>query len=417
MNKNNYNKDEQQIIQMLTPSTEVKPSADFRQRVLDAAAAQASSQQASATPQRRVHRINYWLGAVCSAAAVIAIAITFTLNTPAYAARKYFSNALITLQDAKTMIMKLSVRTKADEPIDYINPALDYVPATVKVIYDEPMLWSIAKKDGRTLLYKGAEATGNYTYQWIGGQDGKTGWKAEYRGVAGDLAVMLDPRILLEAEYRTAQRNKGTKYEILDLGEVAVVRVSTSAQGNFSQSDYMENTSLAEANTIREYTFAKDSGLLYQMRIMVMVDKKPVPVVESESIIFNEPLSVENLYDKEAFSRVEFLDMEAEPAQASSLTNIPADKAAKIILEAMHNWDMEILNTALHYFKGDVMKIVEARYKGLKLKSIGKSFKSGLYPGYFVECKVILANGKEEKLTLALRNDNKEKVWLIDGGL
>ena len=315
------------------------------------------------------------------------------------------------------MVMKLSVRTQADEPIDYINPALDFVPATVKVIYDETMLWSIEKKNGRTVLYKGAEATGNYIYQWIGGQDGKTGWKAEYRGVAGDLAIMLDPRLLLEAEYRTAQRNKGTKYEILDLGEVAVVRVSTSAQGDFSQSDYMENTSLAEANTIREYTFAKDSGLLYQMRIMVMVDKKPIPVVESESIIFNEPLSVENLYDKEAFSRVEFLDMEAEPAQASSLTNIPADKAAKIILEAMHDWDMEILNTALHYFKGDVLKIVEGRYKGLKIKSIGKSFKSGLYPGYFVECKVIMANGKEEKLTLALRNDNKEKVWLIDGGL
>ena len=417
MNNNNYNKDEQQIIQMLTPSIEVKPSADFRQRVLDAAAAQAASQQISATPQRRVRRISYWLGAVCSAAAVIAIAITFTLNTPAYAARKYFSNALISLQEAKTMVMKLSVRTQADEPIDYINPALDFVPATVKVIYDETMLWSIEKKNGRTVLYKGAEATGNYIYQWIGGQDGKTGWKAEYRGVAGDLAIMLDPRLLLEAEYRTAQRNKGTKYEILDLGEVAVVRVSTSAQGNFSQSDYMENTSLAEANTIREYTFAKDSGLLYQMRIMVMVDKKPVPVVESESIIFNEPLSVENLYDKEAFGRVEFLDMEAEPAQASSLTNIPADKAAKIILEAMHDWDMEILNTALHYFKGDVMKIVEGRYKGLKIKSIGKSFKSGLYPGYFVECKVIMANGKEVKLTLALRNDNKEKVWLIDGGL
>lgn len=327
MNNNNYNKDEQQIIQMLTPSIEVKPSADFRQRVLDAAAAQAASQQISSTPQRRVRRISYWLGAVCSAAAVIAIAITLTLNTPAYAARKYFSNALISLQEAKTMVMKLSVRTQADEPIDYINPALDFVPATVKVIYDETMLWSIEKKNGRTVLYKGAEATGNYIYQWIGGQDGKTGWKAEYRGVAGDLAIMLDPRILLEAEYRTAQRNKGTKYEILDLGEVAVVRVSTSAQGNFSQSDYMENTSLAEANTIREYTFAKDSGLLYQMRIMVMVDKKPIPVVESESIIFNEPLSVENLYDKESFSRVEFLDMEAEPAQASSLTNIPADKA------------------------------------------------------------------------------------------
>ena len=46
-----------------------------------------------------------------------------------------------------------------------------------------------------------------------------------------------------------------------------------------------------------------------------------------------------------------------------------------------------------------------------------KAVKSGLYPGRFVKCKVVLPNGKKETLTLALRNDNKQGVWLVDGGL
>ena len=71
----------------------------------------------------------------------------------------------------------------------------------------------------------------------------------------------------------------------------------------------------------------------------------------------------------------------------------------------------------MHYYKGDVMKVVESRYRGLEVKSIEKSFSSGLYPGRFVKCKVVLADGKKETLTLALRNDNKYKVWLLDGGL
>ena len=167
MKTQEYHNHEEQIIDMLTPKVEVKPSADLRERILNAAAQQA-------TTKSRKSRLTYWIGAATSMAAVVAIAITFMLNTPAYAARKYFSTAIIAAQEAKTLIMKLSVRTAPDEPIDYINPTLDFIPATVKVIYDEPMLWSIEKKNGRKILYKGADAAGDYIYQWIGGKDGNT---------------------------------------------------------------------------------------------------------------------------------------------------------------------------------------------------------------------------------------------------
>ncbi len=407
--KTNYNNTDEQIIQMLTPQVEVKPSPDMREKIL---------REATFAPRRpAAKRIGYWLGAVASVAAVVVIALTTMFNTPVYAARKYFSKALIATQDAKSMVMELSVRTIADEPIDYINPANDFVPATVKVIYDEPMMWSISKKSGRTVLYKGADEAGDNIYQWIGGQDGRTGWLQPHRGyVEGDLAVMLDPRLLLEAEYRTAERNKGAEYEILDLGEVAVVKVKTIAQGDYSKSDYMLNTSLAEANTIREYTFAKDSGELCKVRIAVVVDKEPVTVVESESITFDEPLIADDLYNKEAFGKVSFVSLEPEPVNSSQLVGISADKAAKIILDAMADWNTDVLDTAMYYF-GDVKAQVERIYKGLKVQSVGKPFKSGLYPGRFVECKVVLANGEKQELVLALRNDNKQKVWLLDGGL
>ena len=93
MKKQEYSTSDEQIIQMLTPKVEVTPSADLRERILNAA--QAAGQQTSATQKRHTRpRISYWLGAIGSVAAVVAVAITMTLNTPAYAARKYFSNAL-----------------------------------------------------------------------------------------------------------------------------------------------------------------------------------------------------------------------------------------------------------------------------------------------------------------------------------
>lgn len=406
MKTNEYDRQSEQIIQMLTPKVEVKPLPDMRERILQAA------EQAAAQSKRKKSRMGYWLGAISSAAAVIVVAITLTLNNPVYAARKYFSGAIMAASDIKSMVMKLSVRTKADEPIDYLNPSLDFIPATVKVIYGEPMLWSMEKKDGRNVLCNGD----GYVYEWIGGKDGRVGRKKSANGVVdSDLAAFLDPRLLLEAERRTAERNKGTKYQVIDNGELVVVTAMTTAQGDFSESEYSLNTSLAEASTIRVYSFAKSSGELVQMRIDIVVEGKPITVIESESISYNEPLTAETLSDKD-LSQIDFHSMDIAVAASSPLVGITADEAAKIILKAMNEWEMEILNTAMAPYKSLIDKL-EPMYKGLEVKSIEKAVKSGLYPGRFVKCKVVLPNGKKETLTLALRNDNKAKVWLVDGGL
>ena len=418
--KNSYSSPDEQIISMLTPKVELKPSADMRSRIL-AAAAQQQAQQASqqaAQPKARPRRLSYWLGAAASVAAVVAIAITLTLNSPAYAARRYFSQALIVMQEAKTMILKGSLRTDANESIDYINPQADFVPATVKVIYDDPMLFSIEKSGGRTVLYRGADDTGDYVYQWANFNNSLTGWKSQHAGFVNDeLEAILNPRLLLEAEYRTAERNKGSNYVITEVGEMVVVRVSTTAQGDYSESDYMLNTSLAEANTLREYTFDKGTGLLQKLRIVIMIDDKPVTILESESIDYNVPLTAADLYDKTLFDSITFNNMAVKVEASSPLIGIEADEAAEIILKAMQTWDMNILNTAMALFKGDLMKVVEERYKGVEVRSIGKAQSSGLYPGKFVKCKVIMPDGSKETLRLALRNDNRQGVWVVAGGL
>lgn len=410
--KNLYSSTDEQIISMLTPQVEVKPSADMRSRILAAADQQAVQQKA------HPRRLRYWLGAAASAAAVVAIAITLTLNSPAYAARKYFSLALVVMQQAKTMIMTGKLRTEAKEPIDYINPQADFVPATIKVIYDEPMLFSIEKEGGRAVLYKGAESTGDYVYQWSNFNNTLSGWKSQHAGfVNKEMEAILNPRILLETEYRIAESNKGTDYEIIEVGEMVIVRVATTAQGDYSQSDYRLNTSLAEANTLREYTFDKNTGLLHKLRIVIMIDDKPVTIMESESIDYNEPLTVANLYDKALFDSITFNDMSIRAEASSPLIGIEADEAAEIILKAMQTWDMNILNTAMTLYKGDTMKVLESRYKGMEVKSIGKAQSSGLYPGKFIKCKVVMPDGRKETLMLALRNDNKQGVWVVDGGL
>lgn len=409
-----YNKQEEQIIQMLTPQVEVKPSADLKDRILQAAATQQAEQ---ATEKPRRSRLSYWIGAATSMAAVVAIAITITLNTPAYAARRYFSKAIIAANDVKSMIMKLKVRTDADEPIDYINPECDFACATIKVIYDEPMLWSIEKENGRSLLYKGAEDKGDYVYQWINKGNESIGWLHNPTGyVDGDLAILLDPSLLLDAERKAAEYRKGSKYEIIDNGISVNVKVTTMAQGNYAESNYMLNSSLAEANTIREYTFDKASGHLTKLRIdMVISSELQVTVIDSDNITYDAPLSAAELTTQD-INNITFSKTSISADKSSPLVGISAGKAAKIILQAMNEWDENILNTAMLYYR-ELMPKLKSIYGGMKVVSIDKPFKSGLYPGRFVRSKVILADGTEKELVIAIRNDNEDKVWLLDGGL
>ena len=411
MKTQEYNPQDEQIIQMLTPRVEVKPSPDLRAKILQKAA------QQNKTPKPRRSTLRYWIGAATSIAAVIAIAIGLAFNSPAYAAKKYFSTALLATADIKTMVMKLKVRSPKDEPMDFIDPSNDFTPATIKVIYDEPMLWYAEKTGGRSILYKGANNADDFVYQWIDDKDGNIGWKLPYADFdAGDMAPFLDPRLLLDAEYKMAQKGKGAQYEIIDNGISVDVKVTTMAQGNYSESFYMLNTSLAEANTVRMYSFDKESGRLTKLRIdMVISSELQITVIESDNISFDEPLTAATLSDKD-LSQISFSTLEVTTPKTSPLVGINARQAAKIITKAMSEWDTEILDVAMQFYK-EFMPKLESIYKGMEVISIGKPVMSGLYAGQFVECEVILPNGKKETLVLALRNDNAAKVWLLDGGL
>lgn len=409
MKSQEYDKQSEQVIQMLKAKVEVKPSLNMRERVVSAVA------QSSVDKGRRT-KFGYWIGATLSMAAVVVVAITLTLNSPLYAARKYFSKAILAANDIRTMIMELRVRSMPDEPMEYINPDCDFVSATIKVIYDEPMLWSAEKYEGRNILYRGADEHGDNIYQWIDNEDGGVGWIHERRGyLGGDFAAMLNPTLLLDAEYRLAKSRKSALYDIVEMGDWVKVKVETDAQGDFSESDYMLNTSLSESNTIREYTFDKNSGQLVKMSIDILRDGARVTVIESESIIYNQPLDVEMLSDKD-LSSVVFSSAEFDSDDLSPLVGISAGEAARMILDAMGRWDMEILDTALYYY-GNFMEMLESEFKGLMVLSMEKPFKSGLYPGYFVKCRVRLVSGVEKDIVLALRNDNKDGVWLLDGGI
>lgn len=384
----------------VTPRSTPRVSDEQRNRILTAAVSAARPRQ------NHFHRL---FGTVAAAATILAGVLLLTVRTPTYAARKHFGCAVAAMNDVKTLRIALRIRTTPRENFTYTDPALPPIPCTVTVEYGDTLRWRIEKSD-RTAL-----CDGETVRMWL--QDAGEGWCSQADGYhpEGELGLLLNLQRLLLTEQALASRTKGAKYEIAEEDGSIRLTVRMPAQGDFSQSDYSLNSSIAESNTLREYRFDKQSGRLLDLRITaILPDGSRSVLLESTGIVYDEPI------DRAALTaipeNIEWIDLTA-PIPGAQLVDISAEEAANRILRAMGSRDETLLDEALHYYGTDIRKELEAHYGGLAVIAIDQAVRSGQYAGVFVPCKVLLANGKTEKLMLALRDDNPEKCWLVDGGL
>ena len=264
------------VLDAVTPRSVVEPSPDFDARIL------AAARTAPSRPSPR--RILRWVGSI-AAAAVVVVAVTLSLRTPAYAARKYFGNAVAAMSDLRTFRMELWVRTRPHENFSFTDPRLDFVPHTVTVEYGDTLRWRVEKPgrivvdDGRTIRMWCPEA-GQGFFAPTGGLN-----------AVEELEILLDPRLLMLSEQRLAARTKGAADEVDEEGPTVRLRVVMPAQGDFRQSDYALNSSISESNTLREYRFDKASGRLTEVRITALLPGGDrVVLLESDRIAYDEPV-------------------------------------------------------------------------------------------------------------------------------
>ncbi len=387
------------VLDAVTPHSTPRASDNLRDRILTAAA--------SAGHPRR-NRIYRLFGTMAAAAAIFAGVLLLSVRTPALAARKHFGSAVAAMNDLKTLRIGLLIRTAPHENFAYTDPSLPPIPCTVTAEYGGTTRWRI-EKAGRIALCDGESVR-----TWL--PEFGEGWRRKAEGYRPEeeFALLLDLQRLLLAEQAQAFRTKGAQYEITEDAATVRLTVAMPARGDFSQSDYLLNSSIAESNTLREYRFDKESGRLLDLCISaVLPDGGRSVLLESTGIAYDEPI------DRaiwEVPEGIEWIDL-AEPVSGAQLADMTAEEAAARILRAMGPWDKRLLDEALRYYGTGVREQLEAHYGGLAIISAGKALRSGEYPGVFIPCEILLADGRTEKLILALRNDNPEKCWLVDGGL
>ena len=427
-------RDVRRALDAVTPHIDIALPEGFRERLVEAArrrlaeqggepgqaasaisgpAAAADRNKAAAPGQPRhrrpARRIIRLLSGAMAAAVLVIAALTLGLNTPARAARNNFAQAVVAMEGVRSIRIELRIRTDEDEHFDYTNPLDEPVPHTLETIYTPQLLWRI-EKPGRKALYDG-----RHTYLWFDAL--AEGEILPYSpGVAGMLYLLIDPGQLLSFEEQLTRSHDGSRYTLHREGDTLRLTVHSPAQGDFSQSGYMRNASVAESDTRREYRFDAASGRLLGGSITFLsADGRERTLLEIDRIEYDAPLDAATLTALP--EGITWRDQTQTEATASRLAGIDATEAARLILNAFATWDSAILDEALSAYGARGHQLLRNRYAGATVVECSAPVRSGNYPGLFIPCRLRMADGTTEKLHLALRNDNAQQRWVVDGGL
>ncbi len=394
------------IEKMLSPKCEFRASDNLKSRILEKAQAETVPQTPKTVPWLR------WATSIAAAVAIVALTVVVKPgSTPMYAAEAFFHKAAEYFMNSPSFTAEFEVRTKADENFSYINMTRRFVEHRM-IVMPEGDFWML-EKEGRKALHNN-----EYIWQWM--PEREFGWKYDKSavGVIEGFAYMLNPYSLLKSEEDMAKENPNTVIRKVEKEGKIILTVDAPAEAEYAKGDINRNSSILDSDTRREYTFEKSTGKLLALNITAKVYGIRRTIVKMTGIDYSPSIDLTTYSVPE---NIEWVDQTRKGLEEAARTlpldefrNITPEEAVEKMFAAMKNWDTDFLQVILY---GSDTRMLERTYKGCELIEIGESFKSGARAAIFVPCKVKLADGKTEKLNIAVRDDNYFGVWNFDGGL
>lgn len=403
-NTNSGHSSDEKIIDALTPHCSFRASNGLKERVL------AEARRETDEKSRRTKPLFTRLRAAAAFAAAAAVLLALFVINPA---EMYRANAAGRLLDAAAEIfgstpsfgMTIEVRTLPQENFSYIDADAKFVRHSLTV---EPSTgrWRLAKPmrvavcgGGDIRVYNPETALG-------------TIFPAGSTGVIEDFAQMLDPYMMLLQEEARVRDNRNYSCQKVVAGDVITLTVNAPAEGDFTNA-YLRNTTISQSDTRRAYRFDRESGRLLEMQIDLWRDKKAVTILRITDIAYGKPV------DEATFAApagIAWLDKRvSSPADGESqFVGITPEQAVEKMFAAMRTWDEGVLKEVLAYYHLGALK---RRYEGCRLIAHKQHFRSGIYGGVFVPCRIVFADGRKEDIVVAVRNDNERGAWLADGGI
>jgi hypothetical protein len=353
-----------------------------------------------------------------AAAAVIIIVVLLSINIwdktlPTASATVVLQNAIDAVSDLWSVHMKARMRTGPRDNFSNIGLNYDFVDIEMWKSTNESGLvqWRV-EKPGRVLLMDGQSTIMliRPNYGVLEERPLPLGCFDSWSGRLLNVAGLLDNE--LQKAKDIPDRAISLWREKDDGRDKIVLNVDITT--DTPEDDYIRNQFIQDSDYLKVYRFDAQTGLLEDLQVYVHTPDEDVLIfevteieynVEIDDSVFSLELPENMVWQKEAeilMDNEKYEQMEPKEV-AQAFFQACADE----------NWD-EFLK---FWMTSEVDQRIKDYLGGLQIISIGETFKSGRYSGWFIPYEIKLKSGHIKKHNLAIRNDNPAHRYIVDGGI
>jgi hypothetical protein len=384
------------------PAQRVRASLDFKERTMNRL-----HRGLNAAPAARPR---LWARPLFRLAFSAGLIVAIVLALPHFAGNHSQSGAIALLaqsveatQALQTVHITARMRTLPNDNFEMIGLNYDFVPVEMWKQFGATPKWRV-EKPGRVVAMDGAS-----TLLLIGGNHAMRG--GARTGFVDWLMPLLDPERVLQSELLSARQGKSqvTLTSPTDRGShETMLHVARRAEGDLTN-DWLRNKSVLESDHTCVYRFDAATSRLTGLQVLVHSGGQDVAVFEITNIRYNEPLAAD-LFTPALPADVSWLGTAADLPVAGAIPATPRE-AALAFFEGAAKQDWQRVASVTQ-----VSDEIKHDYGGIQVLSVGEPFKSGLYGGWFVPYEIRFPGGETKKHNLAVRNDNPQKRFVLDGG-
>lgn len=358
------------------------------------------------------HRLWRYAAAVAIFLFGFVIGWNHLFSTPAVAddaKLTFLQQSIQSVQNVGSFQMEVYARTTQQENFATFDPAMPFVKIDIKLLRQNNFLfYRVEKANGRTVV-----SDGRNQYMWIPNVLYLKG--SQESDFLEHFANLIFPERLLtiqKSAIKLSNENKMTQVE----SDSTIVLTVDGVEKNSDLRQLFETGKMDDYRLIVENTFTKNDGLLRFVKLWVIKDGKKILLLHIDNIRYNVML---NKGEITRLPTAEWTDITEQRATSSNrlkqLQNETPQQAAKRILNAIIADKDSQAAEALIYYKSILPQLIH-KLKGCKVSAF-ETRKDSSYVGVYVFYTLTTPEGNREKRHIAIRNDNEQHIWIVDGGL
>lgn len=358
------------------------------------------------------HRLWRYAAAVAIFLLGFVIGWNHLFSTPAVAddaKLTFLQQSIQSVQNVGSFQMEVYARTTQQENFATFDPAMPFVKIDIKLLRQNDFLfYRVEKANGRTVV-----SDGRNQYMWIPNVLYLKG-SQEYDFLEHFANLIFPERLLTiqKSAIKLSNENKMTQVE----SDSTIVLTVDGVEKNSDLRQLFETGKMDDCRLIVENTFTKNDGLLRFVKLWVIKDGKKILLLYIDNIRYNVML---NKGEITRLPTAEWTDITEQRATSSNrlkqLQNETPQQAAKRILNAIIADKDSQAAEALIYYKSILPQLIH-KLKGCKVSAF-ETRKDSSYVGVYVFYTLTTPEGNREKRHIAIRNDNEQHIWIVDGGL